>query len=197
VWYWVGGAIAVVCVGLSIALTISFFSSLVDDLTGPLTEFRAPGETTLELPADADRTIYRKLRESGTPLAPGAPDPSCNVASPSGGQVEVGDTFEWTLKRSGDRYEAIQDFSAATAGAYRVACTVPGGSRDVVPVAIGESIGFWDLIRKGAAAFALFFGGLVVGGGIAAATGIMRSNHRSRLQRERAAAAAPPPPAAS
>jgi hypothetical protein len=181
-------------VALSVVLVISFFSSLVDDLTGPLTELRAPGEATIELEEGAERTIYRKVREAGTPVATGAPDPSCSVASPSGAEVEVGDTFGWTLKRDGDRYEAIQDFTAPTAGAYRVACTVPAGGRQAVPVAIGESIGFWDLIRKGAAAFALFFGGLFVGGGIAAATGILRSNHKSRLQRERAAAAASPPP---
>ena len=43
----------------------------------------------------------------GAPVGPGAPDPQCTVTSDTGAQVEVGDTFEWTLKRSGDRYEAI------------------------------------------------------------------------------------------
>jgi hypothetical protein len=191
----VAGVIGVVCVALSIVLFVNVFSSLVDDLTGPLTELDAPGEVTLELEEGADRTIYRQVRQAGAPVATGAPDPTCSVDSPSGSAVEVGDTFEWTLNRSADRYKAINDFTAPASGAYRVSCTTRGNSREQVPVAIGESIGFIELLGKAGAALALFFGGLIVAGTIAGVTGVMRSNHKTRLQRERAAelAAAPPP----
>ena len=182
-WYWVAGAVGVICAGFSVVLFIGFFSSLVDDLTGPLTELRAPGEVSVQLEEGADRTIYRKVRESGTPVSPSAPDPDCAVTGPDGGSVEVGDTFEWTLKRSGDRYEALQDFSAAEAGTYRVACRLSDAARQV-PLAIGESIAFWDLIKKGGGALALFFGGLIIAGTIAIVTAVMRDNHKKRLQRE-------------
>jgi hypothetical protein len=195
VWFWVAGAVGVVCVVVSILLFVNVFSGLVDDLTGPLTELEAPGEVTLELEEGAERTIYRQFREAGAPVASGAPDPTCTVSSPSGSAVEVGDTFEWTLNRSGDRYRAIHDFSAPTAGAYTVSCETRDNSSERVPVAIGESIGLFELLAKAGAALALFFGGLIVAGTIAGVTGVMRSNHKTRLQRERAAklAAAPPP----
>ncbi len=185
-----------ICAGLSVVLFISFFSSLVDDLTGPLTEFRAPGEVTLELEAGAERTLYRQERESGGPVAPGAQDPSCTVTGDSGARVEVGDTFGWTLTRNGDSYEALYDFSAPESGSYRVACETRGNAREPVPLAIGESIAFWDLIKKGGGALALFFGGLIIAAVIAIVTAVMRDNHKRRLQREareRAGEAHPPP----
>ena len=184
VWFWVAGAIGVICTGISVALFISLFSSLADDLTGPLTELQAPGEVSVQLDAGADRTIYRQFREAGTPVATGEQDPSCSVTSDSGAQIEVGDTFEWTLKRSGDRYEAIQDFSVADSGEYRVACETRAGSREPVPLAIGESIAFWDLLRKGGLALALFFGGLLITGAIVIITAVMRDNNKKKLQRE-------------
>lgn len=198
-WYWVAGAVGVICAGLSVVLFVNFFSSLVDDLTGPLTDLRAPGEVSLQLTDGADRTVYRQVRESGRPIATSAPDPDCSVTGPGGERVELGDTFEWTLKRSGDRYEALHDFTAAETGTYRVACTLRSGAGSV-PLAIGESIAFWDLIKKGGGALALFFGGLIVAGAIAIVTGVMRDNHKKRLQREalqrsgQAPQAPPPPP---
>jgi hypothetical protein len=184
-WYWVAGAVGVLGVGLSVVLFISFFSSLVDDLTGPLTDLRAPGQVTIELEAGAERTIYRQLRESGAPV-PGAAadDPSCAVTGAGGGRVELSDAFEWTLKRSGDRYEALYDFTAAEGGSYRVACRAANAARGPVPLAIGETIGIWDLIKKGGVALALFFGALITATVIAIVTAVMRDSHRSRLQHE-------------
>jgi hypothetical protein len=188
----------VICAGLSVVLFISFFSSLVDDLTGPLTHFEAPGRVTLELEAGAERTIYRQKRESGAPVAAATgEDPACTVTADDGGRVELDDTFEWTLERDGDRYEAMCDFTAAEGGSYRVACDTASGARGTVPLAIGESIAIWDLIKKGGAALALFFGGLVVAAAIAITTAVMRDSHKRRLQqeaRERAEAAPPAPP---
>ena len=203
-WFWVAGAVGVICTGLSVVLFISFFSSLVDDLTGPLTEFRAPGEVTLELDADAERTIYRQERDDGRPIpAANGREPACRITRGGGGVVELNDTlFPWTLKRNGDRYEALYGFTAPDDGSYRVACNPNGNAGEPVPLAIGESIGFWDLIKKGAGALALFFGGLIVAGAIAIVTAVMRDSHKRRLQREareRAAEAPPPtpPPAAA
>ena len=195
-WFWVAGAIGVVCTGLSVLLFISFFSSLVDDLTGPLTELRAPGKVTLELDAGAERTIYRQERVDGRPV-PGASgrDPACEVTRQGGGVVELNDTlFPWTLTRSGGRYEAMFAFTAPDDGSYLVSCSPSGNGDARLPLAIGESIGFLDLVKKGGGALALFFGGLIVAGAIAITTGVMRSNHKTRLQRERRAASAPPPP---
>jgi hypothetical protein len=197
-WFWVAGAVGVICAGLSVVLFISFFSSLVDDLTGPLTELRAPGEVTLALDADAERTIYRQEREDGRPV-PGAigREPACRITRDGGGVVELNDTlFPWTLKRNGDRYEALYSFTAPEDGSYRVACNPNDNAGEPVPLAIGESIGFWDLIKKGGGALALFFGGLIVAGAIAIVTAVMRDNHKRRLQREareHAGAALPPP----
>jgi hypothetical protein len=184
VWFWVAGVIGAVCVILSIVLFVSFISSLVDDLTGPLTELESPGEVTLQLEEEADRSIYRKLRESGAPLAQGAPDPICTVEGEGGATVEVSDSFEWTLKRDGDRYEAIYDFTAPEAGSYVVSCEPNRGSTTPVPLAIGEGISFWDLLSKAGASLILFFGGLTIAGTIAIVTAVMRDNHKKRLQRE-------------
>lgn len=201
-WFWVAGAIGVICAALSVVLFISFFSSLVDDLTGPLTEFRAPGRVTVELEAGAERTIYRQQRDDGRPI-PGADGraPTCTVTRADGGLVDVNDTlFPWTLKRNSDRYEALYNFTASEAGSYEVACDPRDENLPALPLAVGESIGFWDLITKGAGALALFFGGLIVAGAIAIITAVMRDNHKKRLQREamqrpvEAPRAAPPPP---
>jgi hypothetical protein len=184
-WYWVAGAVGVLAVGLSVVLFISFFSSLVDELTGPLTHLRAPGQVSLELEAGAERTIYRQERESGSPVRGGSgPDPRCTVTGADGGRVEVGDSFEWTLTRSGDTYEAMYDFTAAQSGTYRVACEASDRVRGPVPLAIGESIGLWDLFKKAGAALAVFFGGLIAAAVIAIVTAVMRDNHKKRLQRE-------------
>jgi hypothetical protein len=185
-WFWVAGAIGVICAALSVVLFISFFSSLVDDLTGPLTELRTPGQVAVELEEGAERTIYRQQREDGRPI-PGANgrEPTCTVTRADGGLVEVNDTlFAWTLKRNGDRYEALYNFTASAAGSYEVACDQRDENLPAVPLAVGESIGFWDLITKGAGALALFFGGLIIAGAIAIITAVMRDNHKKRLQRE-------------
>jgi hypothetical protein len=172
-------------VGLSVVLFIGFFSSLVDELTGPLTHFRAPGEVRLELEAGAERTIYRQERESGSPVRGGSePDPTCTVTSADGARVEVGDSFEWTLTRSGDIYEAMYDFTSSRSGTYRVACEASDRARGPVPLAIGESIGLLDLFKKAGAALAVFFGGLIAAAAIAIVTAVMRDSHKKRLQRE-------------
>jgi hypothetical protein len=185
-WYWVAGAVGVLGVAASVVLFVSFFSSLVDDLTGALTQLRAPGQVTIELEPGAERTIYRQERENGAPIPNAAGrDPACSVTLVGGGRVELGDNeFGWTLKRNGDRYEALYDFRVAEGGSYRVACNTKDDNLAAIPLAIGETIGLWDLIKKGGGALALFFGAIVIAAAIAIVTAVTRDSHKRRLQHE-------------
>jgi hypothetical protein len=185
-WYWVAGAVGVLGVAASVVLFVGFFSSLVDDLTGPLTELRAPGQETLELEPGAERTIYRQEREDGAPIPNAAGrDPACSVTRAGGGLVELDDNeFGWTLKRNGDRYEALYDFRIAEGGSYRVACNTKDDNLAAIPLAIGETIGLWDLLKKGGGALALFFGAIVIAAAIGIVTAVRRDAHKRRLQHE-------------
>ena len=183
VWFWVAGAIGVICTGISVALFISLFSGLVDDLTGPLTELQAPGEVTVQLEAGADRTIYRQVRESGAPVAPGAPDPSCSVTSdsaPDRGRRHVRVDPEAKQRPLRGDPGLQRGRQRRLSGCVRDARR----AREPVPLAIGGSIAFWDLLRKGGLALALFFGGLIIAGAIVVITAVMRDNNKKKLQRE-------------
>lgn len=183
VWYWVAGIIGVLSVGVSVALFVGFIGSLIDDLTGPLTHVEAPGEVTIELEPGAERTIYRQDRSAGAPIRGSAgAEPTCTVARVGGGQVEVGDAFDWTLKRDGDRYRALYNFEAAEGGSYRVSCTVSGSTGGGVPLAIGEKIGLLRLLVRAGAALGVFFGGLGIALAIAIVTVVRRDSHKRRLQ---------------
>lgn len=179
--YWVAGAIAALSVAVSVALFVGLGESVIDELTGPLTHLDAPGAVTVELAPGAERTIFRQDRGSGVSIrASGTPDPSCAVSRVGGGEIEVSDAFGWTLKRQGDRYQALYDFEAIEGGSYRVRCSGSNG----VPLAIGETIGLMRLLGQLVIALGAFFGGLAIAVTIAVVTAVMRDSHKRRLQRE-------------
>ena len=173
---------------LGAVLFIAPASSAWDLLTGPLTRLSTPGHVTVELSGGAERTIYQKVREDSRPIAvPATAVPSCNVALVGDGRVEVGAASSLTLTRDGDRYEALEHFEAARAGSYRVTCSDRTDPGRRIPLAIGETIGLWELLGRLAGSLAALFGGLAIATAIATVTAVRRDNHKRRLQREAAA----------
>lgn len=179
-WYWVAGVVGVVSAAIAVALFVNAAGSLVDDLTGPLTEFDSPGSATIVLESDAERTIYRQLRDDSVVIrGASAARPACTVTSPDGSRVELRNPFEWTLDRGEDRYEALYAFKATQAGGYRVAC-----SGDEVPLAVGEHLGLLALLGGIAAALAALFVGVGAAIAIALVTAIRRDSHKRKLQHQ-------------
>lgn len=185
VWYWVAGAIGVASVAVAVALFVGFAGSLIDELGGPLTALRTPGEVTLELEPGAERAIYRQVREAGAPIhvSPG-PEPTCTVTRVGGGAVEVGDAFDWTLKRDGDRYDALYDFEAPQGGSYAISCEDAGDPSRSVPLAIGQKVGLLSLFGRIVAILGVLFGGLVIAVTIVTVTVVRRDSHKRRLQHQ-------------
>lgn len=184
VWYWIAGIIGLAGVAIAVVLFVGFVGSLINDLNGPLTHLRAPGEATIELDAGAKRTIYRQIRDASGPIAvaPGA-QVECTVAR-GGTEIEVGDAFDWTLERDADRYKALFDFEAPEPGGYRVTCQSSGNAAQPVPLAIGETFGLLDFLKRLGGVLGAFFGGLGIACTIAIVTVVRRDHHKRRLQQE-------------
>lgn len=177
--------IGVLSVAVSVALFVGLIGSLIDGLTGPLTHLEAPGELTIELEPGAERTIYRQDRSAGSPIRGSAGgQPTCTVTRVGGGQVEVGDAFDWTLERDGDRYQALYDFEAVEGGSYRVSCRNSSDQSGGVPLAIGDKIGLLSLLGRLGAVLGALFGGLAIALTIAIVTVVRRDSHKRRLQHE-------------
>jgi hypothetical protein len=188
----VAGAVAVTGMALAAVLFIAPASSAWELVTGPLTRLSTPGHVTLELPAGAKRTIYQQVREDSRPIAvPATAVPSCGVALVGGAHIDVGAASSLTLTRDGDRYEALEDFEVGRAGSYRVSCSDRSDPRRRIPLAIGETIGLWELLGRLAGSLVALFGGLAVATAIATVTAVRRDSHKRRIQR--AHANAPPP----
>jgi hypothetical protein len=165
-------------------LFVSFVTELVDDLNGPLTELDAPGEVTVELAAGDERTIYRQVGVPGAGAISASDEPDCEVTGPGGGRIEVGDAFDWTLTRDGDRYRALYDFDASASGGYRVSCGAARGASGRTPLVVGEQISLFGILGRMGAALAVFFGGGGIAVAIAIVTAVMRDGHKRRLQQQ-------------
>jgi hypothetical protein len=183
-WYWLGGALGVAGIAISVVLGIGLIGD-IDSLTGELTRLNTPGRATLKLDAGAERTIYQQTRGVSGSIDT-APDAivACAVAGPDGKPVDVEDTGGFTLKRGSERYESVLKFEVDRAGRYRVRCEDRGDRHRTIPLAIGETVGLFGFIGRIFATLGAFFGGIIVAAGTATVVAIMRSHNRQRLARE-------------
>ena len=165
--------VLVLGMGVAAALILSFIRAL----TGPLVPFTTVQPFEGEIPAGAERTIYR---EAGGPELASI---TCRVThTGTGEEVELRPGGTLTLQRKGKEFFSVASFEADRAGRHRVAC--PASAPDPVPLAIGPRVRLFATIASLFAAILVFLLAAGAAAAIIAVTAVRRSGQRRRLERE-------------
>ncbi|MDP8992937.1 MAG: hypothetical protein M3N31_07815 [Actinomycetota bacterium] len=166
------GAVLVVGMAAAVALVALF----VKDVARPLTRFTTTQPVAVELPAGAERTIYRQTGSSffDPPL-------SCQVVDvATGGEVPTTSSLGFTLTLGDEEFVSTAAFRAPRPGRYRVACRADAA----VPVrlAVGPRIRIVGGVARIFGAVAVVLVSVAVTAAIAVVTAVRRHQHRRRLQ---------------
>lgn len=188
-WYWIAGAIVVVCCVLGgVGLTVGIKSTL-HQLPRHRAYFTAGDTVRSTLTTDETWAVYA---DAGTATRPY--DMRCTVTGPDGTGVRTRtSSFTSTFTENGRLWDSMITFQVPRGARYTVRCDPGGGpAADLMLGTTFDLGGFIGGIAGGLAAlYGLPAAGLFIGAIIATIVAARRSSHRKRLLFQRYG---PPPP---
>lgn len=170
-WYGVGAAVLL----LGIVTAALLVLSVVRDVAG-VTRFSTSQPVEADLPAQAERTIYREDGQSllSAPVA-------CEVSDlTTGERVAVTPNEGFSFEHSDEALVSMVRFRTSHAGRYRVSCSTD--STQPIDLAVGPRIRIFRSIGRVFGAGAAGLVALATAVAIVAFTAVKRHEHRRRAR---------------